>query len=140
MKKRYDNIEQVFEDAEKNKQEAEYKRAEQKDSPEKLADYTVKAAEEEKFEASVNGNKVEADKKDRKKDDVDKEAEEQSKKKHLGIGVGAATLDGVTAFGTSAAFSLVNNEALSRTQIPQALEQATNAALRRLRNNVGKEL
>ena len=139
MKKRYNNFDEVFEDAEKNNQEAEYKKATQKDSPEKLADYTVKAAEEEKFEASVNGHKVEAEKENKGKNEKDKEMEEQIKNKHRGLGVGAAAMDGVTTFGTSAAFSLVNNEALSRTNIPQALEQATNAALHRLKNNVGRE-
>ena len=140
MKERYQSMDEVFKDAEKTRQEEAFQKASVKDSPEKIAEYTIASAKEEKFEASVNGHKVEVEKeKDDKNKDKVQEAEEQTKDKRRGLGVGQAAMDGITTFGTAATFSLINNDALNKTGIPRAMEQTTDVVLKRLTHNAGKE-
>ena len=53
MKKRFKNMDEVYKAAEKTAQEQAFHRADTKDSEERLADYTIASAHEDKFNDSV---------------------------------------------------------------------------------------
>ena len=107
-------------DAEKAAQQQAYERLHSQDSPEKIAQYTVASAHEEKFDASVNGHKVEVEWEKNKKDNADK----THKHKKPGLGIVRGTVSGLVGFGLSAGTSILGNEALNQTGIPKAMENA----------------
>ena len=138
MKAKFKNMDEVFRkaDAEKAAQQQAFERLHSQDSPEKIAQYTVASAHEEKFDASVNGHKVEVEWEKNKKDNTDK----THKHKKPGLGIVRGTVSGLVGFGLSAGTSILGNEALNNTGIPRAMEAAIHTTYGSIERGVSERM
>ena len=143
MKKRFKNMDEVYKAAEKTAQEQAFHRADTKDSEERLADYTIASAHEDKFNESVDGHQAEAEWAKEEDNDSKKQTEEElDEQRRNGISakdIVHGAYNSITAFGTSAAISLVSNDALNRTGIPNAFTQGINAVTYEVGKNIFKD-
>ena len=125
-------------EAEKAAQQQAFERLHSQDSPEKIAQYTVASAHEKKFDASVNGHKVEVEW-DKQKDNQDKAKKTRHQKKP-GLGIVRGTVGGLVGFGLSAATSILGNEALNKTGIPKAMEAAIHTTYGSIERGVSERM
>ena len=144
MKRKYKNMDEVLNDAEKTKAEEEkekatkeqaFQKAQEQDTSEKLADKTYASAEEREFKASVDGNEVEVENKK-------EELEEQEK-----IDIDTDMLYGWVKGTAKATYNMAEqgtesligqNKYFAQSGAMQVAMAGTNVAAEALINQIGK--